>query len=43
MFNMNLKNVDQQFYRIDTATVNLVRFTNDRETGDINPLINMSV
>jgi hypothetical protein len=29
MFNRNLKKVDQQFYRIDTATVNLVRFTND--------------
>ena len=43
MFNMNLKNVDQQIYRIDAATVNLLRFTNDRETGDINPMINMSV
>jgi hypothetical protein len=41
MFNMNLKKVDQQFYRIDTATVNLVRFTNDRETDNINPMINM--
>ena len=41
MFNMNVKNVDQQFYRIDTATVNLVRFTNDRETDNINQMINM--
>jgi hypothetical protein len=29
MFNRNSKKVDQQFYRIDTVTVNLVRFTND--------------
>jgi hypothetical protein len=38
---MNLMKVDQQFYRIDTATVNLVRFTNDGETDAISLIINI--